>query len=89
MRRLFGLETEYGLAAREGDECEGAFSGADGNAQAVERANMQSWSMAPVLERLRWRLQYRDFEMMTALFRIVSGEGDSRELNCNTWWAGA
>ena len=54
-----------------------------------ERSSMQSWSMAPVLDRLRQRLPYHDFEMMAALLRVVSGEDERSSLNRYAWWAGA
>jgi len=53
---------------------------------ALERGEMQAWSMEPVLDRLRRRLPFQDFEMMAALFRVVSAADDSSDLDRHAWW---
>jgi hypothetical protein len=56
---------------------------------ALDRSEMQAWSMEPLLDRLRFRLPYQNFETMSALWRVVSGEDDRSELDRHAWWTAA
>jgi hypothetical protein len=53
----------------------------------LERRDAQGWSMQPVLDHLRGRLREDMFEMMMALFRMVSGEDERSTLDRYAWWA--
>ncbi len=56
---------------------------------SFDRAQMQGWAMEPLLQRLQRRLPFGDFEMLSALYSVVSGAADCRELDRFAWWTAA